>query len=371
MDSLFVDLSCSECPRRYPAQLQGLCVCGGPLLARYEGFADPPKDGGLWDWQAWLPPCEPVSLGEVATPLISLGGDGIQSGAPRDRSGAFLKDEGRLPTGTFKARGAAVGVSMAKQLGAEGVVLPTAGNAGSAWAAYAAKAGIGCAVVAASGGAPATLEMARLTGAEVLEVDGGMDQAAIEATLLAQERGWHYAATFKEPWRVEGKKTAFFEIYRELGRIPDVVVFPVGGGVGLIAAYLAAMQLRSAGWGVGMPRLFAAQAEGCAPVVKAFEEGQLEPARWDEPETAAAGIRIPLPPAGKLLMSAIRKTAGGAVAVSEQEILSARESVARRTGIILGLEASTAAAGYLRLKRAGTFGDLDTVVIYGTGSGRI
>jgi threonine synthase len=358
-NSLFVELACSECERTYPAQLSGICECGGPLLARYEGWADLPRTGGLWSWEALLPPCEPVSLGEVSTPLIPF-------------DGALIKDEGRLPTGTFKARGAAVGVAMARNLGAEGAVIPTAGNAGAAWAAYCANAGLPCAVHAIKHAPLHTLEMAGLNGAEVTLVDGEMGSAVESAKADAIKRGWHFAATFKEPWRVEGKKTALFEISRDLGwKMPDAVILPTGGGVGVIAFHQAVQQLNATEWATGFPRFFAVQAEGCAPVVKAFHGGRETVDEWPDPKTDAVGIRIPSPPAGKLLLQVLRGSLGGAVAVDEGAINAARDWVARSTGLILSLEAAASVAGYQALKKKRVFDPGETVVIYGTASGRL
>jgi threonine synthase len=357
--SLFVELACSECDRTYPAQLNGMCECGGPLLARYDGWADLPTSGGLWSWGALLPPCEPISLGEVSTPLIPF-------------DGALIKDEGRLPSGSFKARGAAVGVAMARSLGASGAVIPTAGNAGAAWAAYCANAGLPCAVHAIEDASPQTLEMARLYGADVHEVKGEIGQAVESAQEDATKRGWHFAATFKEPWRVEGKKTALFEICRDLSwKMPDSVILPTGGGVGIIAFHQAVQQLNATEWATGFPRFFAVQAEGCAPVVNAFERGHNTVEEWADPKTDAVGIRIPSPPAGKLLLQVLRESLGSAIRVEEDALRATRDWVARTTGLILSLESAAAVAGYEALKKKRVFAPGETVVIYGTASGRL
>jgi threonine synthase len=362
-ESRFEALTCTGCGRRYPARLRGLCDdCGSALLATYEPSITPPADEGLWAWREWLPPCEPVSLGEVSTPLVPLGRD--ESARPR----VLIKDESRLPTGTFKARGAAVGVAMAKHLGAEGVVLPTAGNAGAAWAAYCAKAGLPLRIFLAAEGPRAQADVARVAGAVVTEVST-IDDAVEAASSDADKRGWHYAATFREPWRVEGKKTALFEIWRDLGELPAAAVLPVGGGVGAIAFHLAAAQLQAAGLAGAGLRTYAVQAAGCAPVVRAFDEESEEPERWLEPKTVAAGIKIPLPPEGGMLLRIIRESGGSAVAVSEEEISAERNHVARSTGLIPGPEAAAAVAGYRRLESSGAFGEGEAVVVYATGGG--
>lgn len=356
--SLFAGLECPECGRRAPAGLVGICECGSPMFARYEGTASPPAEGGLWSWRALLPPCDPVSLGEAETPDFEF-------------QGALVKDEGRLPTGTFKARGAAVGVAMAKALGASGVALPSAGNAGVAWAAYCAKAGLRCTVFLPVSTPHEFVETTRLYGAEVFLEGEIIDDAGRAAKAFAEQNGLHFAATFAEPWRVEGKKTAFFEAARSRGwRMPDAIVFPVGGGVGLIAAGLAADQMTQLGWARGAPRLFAVQAEGCAPIVLAFERGLDAPESWPHPNTAAHGISIPNPFAGRLVLRALRETKGGAVAVGESEIGQAREDVARSTGVILVPEAAAAVAGYIRLRNRDAFSSGDDVLVYGTGSVR-
>jgi threonine synthase len=357
--SLFVELACVECSRTYPPRLDGICECGGPLVARYEGWAEMPATGGLWSWAPLLPPCEPVSLGEVSTPLVPF-------------EDALIKDEGRLPSGSFKARGAAVGVAMARTLSADGVVLPTAGNAGAAWAAYCANAGLPCSIFVPSDASPGTVDMARLNGAEVKVVKGGIDEAIAAASESAKKKGWHYSATFKEPWRVEGKKTALFEICRDLGwKMPGSVILPTGGGVAVIAFQRAIEQLNATGWASGSPRLFAIQAEGCAPVVKAMRLGAADVEPWPDPKTEAVGIKIPRPPMGRMLLETLRKSLGGAISVDEGAIRAARDWVARTTGLILSLEASTAVAGYSVLQKKRTFGAEETVVIYGTASGRI
>lgn len=325
------------------------------MLARYDGWGEMPRSGGMWSWEALLPPCEPVSLGEVATPLIPF-------------EGALIKDEGRLPTGTFKARGAAVGVAMARSLGASGAVVSTAGNAGAAWAAYCAKAGLPCAVIAAEGASEQVLALARLTGADVEIAKGGINEAVSQAAKLAADKGWHLGSSLT--WRIEGKKTALFEISRDLGwKMPDAVVLPTGGGVGVIAFHQAIKQLTGTAWATGTTRIYAVQAEGCAPIVRAYREGVIEP--WNDPKTDAIGIRIPNPPAPKLVLTALRESVGSAIAVDESSITSARDWVARTSGLVLGLESAAAVAGYEVLRKKGTFAPTETVVIFGTSSGRV
>jgi threonine synthase len=354
--SLLAGLECLACGGSFPPVLGGTCTCGSPLVAHYAGEARRPSATGLWSWTAVLPPCAPVSLGERPTPLVPF-------------RCALIKDEGHLPTGTFKARGAAVGVAMAVSLGSSGVALPSAGNAGVAWAAYCAEAGLPCFVVFPGDAPAATIETARRSGAEVSVEGTTMTDSGRAAARVAEQRGWHLAATFREPWRLEGKKTAFFETCQQLDwRMPDAIVVPVGGGVGLVAAHLAAAQARALGWASGAPRLYAVQAAGCAPVVAAFERGADATEPWRAPRTAADGIRIPNPVGGRLVLRALRESGGAAVAVTDEEIVSAQGLVARETGIHLTLEAAAAAAGYLGLARDEAFGPGETVVVYGSGS---
>lgn len=345
---------CGDCGRVHPARLDGVCECGGLLAARYDlaGSESMPRGGAMWSWTSLLPPCEPLTLGEPPVRLI-------------ERGDVLYADDGALPTGTFKARGAAVGVAMARALGATGVVLPTAGNAGAAWAAYCAEAGLACAVFAASDAPAGAVDQAREYGAAVSVVDGSIADAGARAAALAAERGWHLAATFREPWRTEGKKTALLEIADALGgRAPDAAVLPVGGGVGVVAWHKALAEARALGWVSGEMRLYAVQAEGCAPIVRAFEAGADASEPWPDPVTSAAGIRIPSPLASRPVLRALRDSGGGAVAVSEAEIAAAADAFAEP----VALEAAAAWAGYERLRERGAFAPGETVVVYGTGT---
>jgi threonine synthase len=349
-------LVCSDCGRAYPARLDGTCDCGGILLARYSSPSGPaPGSGGLWSWGELLPECEPVTLGEAETPL-------------RRVDGAWVKDDSPLPTATFKARGAAVGVAMARALGARGVALPSAGNAGAAWAAYCAAAGLSCAVWMTEDAPSSTREAAAACGAEIVVVPGSIAEASPPALAAAAERGWHFAGTFREPWRVEGKKTSLFEVACALGwNMPDAAVLPVGGGVGLVAWHKAAGELRAAGWASGSTRLYAVQSAGCAPVVRSFERGADDVEPWEDPRTVAAGIRIPRPLAGRLVLRALRESGGGVASVEDSAIHGARAALAEALRIEVAPEAAAAWAGYEALRDAGAFRDTETVVVYLTG----
>jgi threonine synthase len=278
----------------------------------------------MWRYEELLPvddPANVVTLDEGWTPLLPLAGLGGGIGLP----GLWVKDEGRNPTGTFKARGASAGISKAKELGIRDVALPMAGNAGGAWAAYGAAAGIRV-HVAMPNDAPEVNQLeCRLHGADLMLVDGLISDAGALIAERSRERGWFDVATLKEPYRIEGKKTLGFEIAEQFGwRAPGAIVYPVGGGVGLIGIWRAMTQLRSVGWLQGdTPRLIVTQAEGCAPLVKAWEEGRAESEFWEGARTFAHGLRVPKALGDFLVLTAIRETGGTAIAVADDDIAGA------------------------------------------------
>src|SRR5919201_3859334 len=325
-------LECSACGAQHDAEVpQNLCTsCARPLLARYDvqaldgrGWRDKlaTRPWTLWRYAELLPlrrPEEAVSLGEGVTPLLSLPRTSRRLGLRP----LMLKDEGLLPTGTFKARGAAVGVSRARELGISHVALPTAGNAGGAWAAYAARAGIGV-VVAMPIETPEVIRRETASyGARVFLVDGSIADAAKVVAQAVSEYGWYDASTLREPYRIEGKKTMGFERAEQLGwRVPDVVVYPTGGGVGLIGMWKAFSELAAIGWiEAKLPRFVAVQSTGCAPIVKAFDEGKDESETWPDPRTIAAGLRVPKAFGDFLVLRALRESKGIAVAVDDDAI---------------------------------------------------
>jgi threonine synthase len=311
-------------------------------------------------------PADVVTLGEGMTPLI-----------PADRLGEtigltdlWVKDDALNPTGTFKARGASCGVSMAKELGIREVALPTAGNAGGAWAAYGAVGGMKVHVAMPTDAPEINKWECRAFGAELTLVDGLISDAAAVVAAGIQAHGWFDVSTFHEPYRVEGKKTLGFEIAEQLGwRTPDAIVCPVGGGVGIIGIWLALRQLLEIGWVDGsMPRLMAVQAEGCAPIVRAFEEEALESEPWPAASTLAAGLRVPRPFADFLILRAVRETGGAAVAVPDEDISSAVEELALGAGILAAPEGAAALAGARRLRERGDLGAEDRVILLNTGT---
>lgn len=327
---------------------------------------------GLWRFRELLPLAgQTVSLGEPETPLLF---------APRlsDRFGVevFIKDDSPLPGGTFKARGAAVGLTRAVELGARHIVMPSAGNAGGAWALYAARAGIRITVTMARTAPSANQKEVVLAGGELELVDGTIADAGARAKEISAQTGAFLAATFGEPYRVEGKKTAWLETFLQLGGgtsmvFPKTIVLPVGGGVAAVAAAKAAEEVTARGWvpsSVGAPRLVGVQPDDCAPIVRAFERGDTEVNAWpDTPSTIAAGLRVPAPSEGDLVLDRVRASGGTMVAVSEEDIVGAVGDLASTEGLFACPEGAATVLAAARLAAAG---DLEgPVVLYNTGSG--
>ena len=374
-----LELSCARCGASHdPAQLHGRCSCGGTLLAGYEGVTKADlataaaRDPGLWRFRELLPVAgDPVSLGEPETPLVS---------APRlsERLGVevFIKDDSLLPGGTFKARGAAVGLTRAAGLGVERIVMPSAGNAGGAWALYAARAGIEITVTMARSAPLANQKEVALAGGNLVLVEGTIADAGIRAKEIAADRGAFLASTFAEPYRVEGKKTAWLETFMQLGDdtsmvLPKTIVLPVGGGVAAVAAAKAAEEVIRSGWTSGRsraPRLVGVQPEDCAPIVRAFERGDKTVAAWPgEPSTIAAGLRVPAPSEGDLVLDRIRASGGTMVAVSEKDIVAAVADLAATEGLFACPEGAATLPAAARMAAAGSLEG--PVVLYNTGSG--
>lgn len=371
-------LRCLDCPRcgtRYDHNvLQNLCACGSPLLARYDldavGKAVSPTDiagrpADLWRYRELLPVAgEPVTLGEGWTPLLTARRYGVHIGLPR----LLVKDEGLVPTGSFKARGAAVGVSRARELGADHVALPTNGNAGAAWAAYAARAGIKATIAMPLAAPMITRQECLAAGAQLHLVDGLISDAAKLISTLA---GVFDASTLKEPYRLEGKKTMGLEIVEQLGwRVPDVILYPTGGGVGLIGIHKALAEMRQLGWiGSRLPRLVAVQSTGCAPIVRAFSKGLRKASPWIGAETIAFGITVPSPLGDELILDALYDTGGTAVAVADEEIMADLSEFGAREGLLLCPEGAACLTAARRLRASGWLSRHDEVVVLNTGSG--
>jgi threonine synthase len=373
-----------ECPRdglHYdPHRPQNLCKCGSPLLARYDLEAvrravSPAAIGArpadLWRYREMLPVVDDAhitTLGEGWTPLLPASRYGAHIGVPR----LLIKDEGLVPTGSFKARGAAVGVSRARELGVTRVAMPTNGNAGAAWATYAARAGLR-AIIAMPVDAPViTRKECLAAGAELDLVDGLINDAGRHiAALLASDAGIFDASTLKEPYRLEGKKTMGYEIVEQLGwRVPDVIVYPTGGGVGLIGIHKALGELRALGWiGDRMPRLVAVQSTGCAPIVRAFAAGARRAEPWEKAHTVAFGITVPAPLGDELILDALADTGGTAIAVDDADLLADLREFGAREGLLLCPEGAACLTAARQLRDRGWIGAGDEVVVLNTGAG--
>lgn len=371
-------LECSGCGATRNADgLPSVCDCGQPYLARYA--AAPAADAKaslagrpwtMWRYREWLPLAageEPVSLGEGGTPLLEIRRLALRHGFP----GLRVKDEGVNPTGSFKARGLAAAVTRAARAGARAFVVPTAGNAGVALAAYAARAGVPARVYAPAGTPPTILSQIRSFGADLVIVDGHIGDCGKAARGYAAETGAVDVSTLREPYRIEGKKTLGLELAEQLGwTLPDAIVYPTGGGTGLIGMWKAFGELSRAGWVRGrLPRMYTVQAAGCAPVVAAFAAGAAACTPWPDPRTVAAGLRVPGPLGDRLMLRALRESGGGAIAVSDPELTAAARDLQTVEGIDASPEGGAALAGALALAAGGQLRRDETVVVFNTGSG--
>ena len=356
-------LECSETGERYPAdQVHGLSRAGKPLLVRYDldgvrsaltraALAERPRD--MWRWRELLPVRDTaniVSLGECETPLIDLPRLGARHGA----RAPIVKDEGRLPTGSFKARGLVMAVSMAKAFGIGRIAMPTNGNAGAALAAYCARGGIEAFVFAPEDTPEVNIREIALQGARVWRVNGLIGDCGAIVGAGKEPMGWFDLSTLKEPYRIEGKKTMGLELVEQLGwAVPDVIFYPTGGGTGLIGMWKAFAELEAIGLiGPERPRMVAVQASGCAPIVRAFEAGMRHAGKWEDAHTVAAGIRVPGAIGDFLILDAVRESGGFAIAVDDEAIIEARDRIAATDGLLLCPEgAATAAAWEAALDR--------------------
>jgi threonine synthase len=374
-------LECSRTGERYDAdEVQGLSGAGAPLLARYDldevrrsvtpqELASRPPD--LWRYHEVLPvrdAAHVTTLGEGMTPLLRMPTYGAAIGVP----GLLMKDEGLVPTGSFKARGAAVGVSRARELGVRAVAMPTNGNAGAAWSVYASRAGLGSLVVMPVDAPEITRRECVVSGAELYLVDGLINHAGALVKDAVQRRpGYQEVSTLKEPYRIEGKKTMGYEIVEQLGwRVPDVILYPTGGGVGLIGIHKALAEMRELGWiGDRMPRLVAVQADGCRPIVDAFESGRDESTLVEGTHTVAFGINVPKALGDFLVLRAVRETGGTAVAVSDEDLLAEVSAVAAAEGAWVCPEGAACFAAARQLRASGWIGENDEAVVLNTGAG--
>jgi threonine synthase len=356
---------------------RNLCdQCRSPLLARYDLKAAGRtlrleslrhRVHSMWRFAEVLPDAAPVSLGEGMTPLLHARRFGEAIGLAR----MFIKDEGLNPTGSFKARGLSAAVSMASSLGCETIALPTAGNAGGAAAAYAAQAGIGCVIAMPADTPAANVIESRAFGADVRLIDGLISDCGRFIAERAASENWFEVSTLKEPYRIEGKKTMGYELWEDFGgSLPDVIVYPTGGGVGLIGMWKAFAELEAMGLiGAERPRMVAVQADGCAPVVRAFEAHAETSEFWDGAATVASGLRVPKALGDFLILADLYESKGEAVAVSDAELMHACRELARLEGIFAAPEGGAGLAAVGKLVGQEKIAPDESVVVFNTGSG--
>ena len=374
--SFVTHLECSLTGERYEAdQLHGLSRAGRPLLVRYDldgvkaalsrdALAARPTD--LWRWRELLPvrkAANIVSLGEIETPLVPIP---MSGGA-----NVLVKDEGRLPTGSFKARGLVMAVAMAKELGVTRIAMPTNGNAGAALAAYASRAGIETIVLCPDDTPEINVREIAAQGGRVWRVNGLIDDCGAIVGKGAAEGRWFDFSTLKEPYRIEGKKTMGLELAAQFGwRLPRAIFYPTGGGTGLIGMWKAFAELEALGWiGAERPKMFAVQASGCAPIVKAFNDGVEHAERWENAHTVAAGIRVPRAVGDFLILRAVRESGGKALAVDDGDTLQAVDDCARRDGLLLCPEGGATLAAWRNAVRDGLIEADDEVVLFNCATG--
>ena len=375
-------MECSLTGETYKAAtVQGLSKAGRPLLVRYnleelsksitkEELAR--RKGGFWRFREFLPVKETknvISLGEVTTPIMSLPETSKRLGVPAEN--LLVKDEGRLPTGSFKARGLALAVSMAKELGLNHLAMPTNGNAGAAMAAYASFAGLRTTIFCPDDTPEINISEIELQGASVYRVNGLINDCGKIVGEGKEITGWFDVSTLKEPYRIEGKKTMGLELAEQFKwELPDVIFYPTGGGTGLIGMWKAFEELEAIGWiGKKRPKMIAVQADGCAPIVKAFQEGKEHAPVWENATTAAAGIRVPVAVGDFLILRAVRESGGFAVSVSEEDIFETRDDAAKRDGVLLCPEGAATLAAYELALKDGLVKKTETAILYNCATG--
>jgi threonine synthase len=379
MKNYLQHLECSNCNETYPHETpQNVChSCGKPLFARYalDQLADTWKPNhllsrapSLWRYKELLPVCDEadiVSLGETMTPLIHAKRLGDQLGLPE----LWIKDESRLPTGSFKARGLAMAVSKAKALGIKKLAIPSAGNAATALSAYAACAGISSYIFMPKDTPTFNQETCRLAGANVTLIDGLITDAGKIVAERKKDEGWFDVSTLKEPYRVEGKKTMGFELAEQFGwKLPDVIIYPTGGGTGIVGMWKGFAELENIGWiGKKRPRFISVQAAGCAPIVKAWNEDMPTAVPWQNAQTVASGLRVPQAIGDFLILDAIRKSGGAAIAVTDDAISEAMRLLPTTEGILTCPEGAATVAALKPLVANGTITSSDQIVLFNTG----
>ena len=374
--SFVTHLECSITGEIYPAdQIHGLSRAGRPLLVRYDLAAIrdhlsraelESRETDLWRWRELLPVRNAediVSLGEIETPLVPIPKTG--------GANVLVKDEGRLPTGSFKARGLVMAVSMAKALGIKRIAMPTNGNAGAALAAYATRCGIETIVLCPEDTPEINVREIALQGARVWRVNGLIDECGAIVGQGAAEGHWFDFSTLKEPYRIEGKKTMGLELAAQLGwKLPEAIFYPTGGGTGLIGMWKAFNELEELGWiGPERPKMFAVQATGCAPIVKAFDDGVEHAERWENAHTVAAGIRVPKAVGDFLILRAVRESGGRAMAVNDEQLEHAVLQTAKLDGLLLCPEGGATLAAYHDALAAGLVAHSDRAILFNCSTG--
>ena len=374
-------LACSACGRHHDASVpQNVCAdCGKPLYPQYDLAAAsrsltrdalPTRVRSLWRYREVLPvrdDTDIVTLGEGFTPLLSA----PRLGARLGLATLFIKDESLNPTQSFKARGMAVAVSMAKQFGLKKLAVPSAGNAAGALAAYAARAGIEAHIFMPADTPKANIIECRETGAHVTLINGLITDCGAEIARRKTAEGWFDVSTLKEPYRVEGKKTLGYELAEQLGwRLPDVVIYPTGGGTGLVGMWKAFDEMERMGWlGGKRPRMFSVQASGCQPIVRAFAQGEKFAAEYPGAHTRASGLRVPKAIGDFIMLDILRKSGGGAVAVADEEMIAATRELGAAEGLFAAPEGAATLAALKQLLAAGTILPVESIVLFNTGGG--
>ncbi len=376
-------LECSITGKKYEAnKIHGLSEAGRPLLVRYDlqtlkkevsrDDISNSKVDGLWRYSPLLPVSDPkdrITLGETITPLIKL--NRTVNYSSNDKGVVLVKDEGRLPTGSFKARGLCLAVSMAKQFKLKHLAIPTNGNAGAAMAAYATNAGIKSTVFCPEDTPDINIREIQSLGAETFLVNGLINDCGKIVGEGKEKVGWFDVSTLKEPYRIEGKKTMGLELAEQLHwKLPDIIFYPTGGGTGLIGMWKAFLELKELGWVKGkLPKMVAVQANGCAPIVKAWENGEEHAPLWENAYTRAAGIRVPIAVGDFLIIRAIRESKGFAMSVSDEEIFKARDRVAANDGCFLCPEGAATMTAYEKALSSKLISKDDKVILFNCATG--
>jgi threonine synthase len=370
-------LECSKCGEKHSHEkLQNLCACGGPLLARYDlakaartltREALKSRPANIWRYAEVLPAREAVSLGEGMTPVIHA----QRLGARLGLDALYVKDEGLNPTGSFKARGLSAAVTRAKELGATTLAIPTAGNAGGALAGYAAAAGIPCVIVMPADTPSANMMECEAFGADVRKLDGLISDCGRYVGEHKDKEKWFEVSTLKEPYRIEGKKTMAYELWEQFsGVLPDVIIYPTGGGVGLIGMCKAFEEMEAMGWiGSERPRMVVVQATGCAPIVEAYVRGEASAPPWQNAATIASGLRVPKALGDFLVLAGVRATQGTAVMAMDDEMLAAGKELASAEGIFAAPEGAATVVAARKLAKEGWIKPHERVVLFNTGCG--